>query len=153
MYKKLMVPMDGSELAECVLPHVEAVARAFRAEVEVIRVIEPIVLLTRGGIALTEKEIKQIEMHSKSEAENYLARIIGLLSSKGIKAQSKAIRGKIAESLVDYAKSSGADLIIMATHGRSGISRWFLGSIADRVLRTSHVPVLLIRAPGWAEAS
>lgn len=148
MYKRIMVPLDGSELAECVLPHVETIARATQASVDLVRVIQPIEIPTRGGIALTPENVKQIEKEMKEEAEEYLSKTREMLRNKGFRVQSKYIFGKVAESLIDYAKTTNADLIIMTTHGRSGISRWVLGSVADRILHVSHIPVLLIRAPG-----
>lgn len=152
MYQRIMVPMDGSELAERVLPHVETIAASSNATVELVRVIEPFELPTRGGIAISEDDIKQIEQHMESEAQTYLARIEDTLKGKGVKAESTVIRGKVAESLVDYARSSNADLIIMATHGRSGISRWAWGSVADRILHASHIPVLMVQSTGQSAA-
>lgn len=152
MYQKIVVPVDGSELAECVIPHVETIARATQAVVELVEVIEPLKIPTRGGIALSEEDLKQIELQTYNEVQNYLAKITETLRSKDIEVHSKAIKGKAAESIVDYARSINADLIIMATHGRSGISRWVWGSVADRILHASHTPVLLIRAPGSAPA-
>lgn len=151
MYRKIMVPVDGSELAECVIPHVETIAGATQAVVELVQVIEPLEIPTKGGIALSAENIKQIEMQINKEVQDYLAKIAGVLRNRGLKVESKALYGKVAESLVDYADNTNADLIIMATHGRSGISRWVRGSVADRVLHASHVPVLLVRAPGLAE--
>ena len=152
MYQKIVVPVDGSELAECVIPHVETIARAAQAVVELVEVIEPLKIPTRGGIALSEADLEQIELQTYNEVQNYLAKITEPLRSKDIEVHSKAIKGKAAESIVDYARSINADLIIMATHGRSGISRWVWGSVADRILHASHTPVLLIRAPGSAPA-
>ena len=143
-----MVPLDGSEIAECVLSHVEAVAKSCRAPVELVRVVEPIEIPTRGGLALTSDDLKQIELQAKQEAEVYLEGIAGRLSRAGLSAKSEVIIGKAADSLIDYARSTHADLIIMATHGRSGISHWFWGSVAQRILHSSHIPVLLVRPPG-----
>lgn len=75
MYKKIMVPMDGSELAECVLPHVETIAKACNASVELVQVIEPLEIPTRGGIALTTDDIKKIETQTKNEAERYFNKL------------------------------------------------------------------------------
>ena len=148
MYRNIMAPLDGSELAECVLPHVEAIAKERQAVVEVVSVVEPIEIPTRGGIALSGDDLKQIELQAKHEAENYLGGVVSRLEHAGVKVKSKLIMGKAADSLSDYAQSGNFDLIIMATHGRSGISRWIRGSVADRILQSSSVPVLLVRAPG-----
>ncbi len=147
MYSKIMVPLDGSKLAECVLPHVEAIAKLSKASVELVQVIEPIELPTRGGLALSVDDIKQIEEHSRNDVESYLDSIVSRLKNSGIKARSKILSGKAAERLVDYIHESTFDLVIMTTHGRSGISRWIWGSVAERILHSSSIPVLLIRPP------
>jgi nucleotide-binding universal stress UspA family protein len=146
MYRRIMVPLDGSKMAECVIPHVETVAKLSNASVELVHVIEPVELPTRGGLALSVDDLKQIEEHSKQEAENYLREIVGRLKSAGIKSHSKLLTGKAADSLVDYIQENNFDLVIMATHGRSGISRWFWGSVADKILYSSQIPVLLVRS-------
>jgi len=148
MYKKIMVPVDGSDLAECVLPHVETIASATRATVELVRVVEPLQVPTKGGIALTVEDIAQIEKETTAEARKYLEDLASMLRDKGLKVETRLISGKVAESLTDDALNINADLIVMATHGRSGVSRWVWGSVADRILHASRVPVLLVRAPG-----
>ena len=148
MYKRIMVPLDGSELAECVLPHAETIAKQFKATVELVRVIETIEIPTRGGIALSAEELEQIQLHDKLDAESYLEKIADQLNQAGIKAKSKLLTGKVAESLSEYIHKSNFDLIIMATHGRSGISRWIWGSVAERILHSCPIPVLLIRPNG-----
>jgi nucleotide-binding universal stress UspA family protein len=145
MYRKIMVPLDGSKMAECVIPHVETVAKLSNASVELVHVIEPVELPTRGGIALSVDDLKQIEEHSKRDARKYLMEVVRRLNSTGIKSHSKLLTGKAADSLVDYIQENKFDLIIMATHGRSGISRWFWGSVADKILYSSKIPVLLVR--------
>ena len=147
MYRKIMVPLDGSQLAECVLPHSETIAKLCQATVELVRVIEPIEIPTRGGIALSVDDLKQIESHSKRDAEDYLNVIADRLTRVGIRVQSKLLTGKAADSLVDYIHKSDFDLVIMATHGRSGVSRWIWGSVADKILHSSSTPVLLVRPP------
>jgi nucleotide-binding universal stress UspA family protein len=153
MYQKIMVPLDGSELAECVLPHTEIIAKLCNASVELVSVIEPIELPTRGGIALSGDDLKQIESHSKHDAENYLRGIVDRLKRTGIKAHSKLLTGKAADSLVNYIHKSNFDLLIIATHGRSGISRWIWGSVADKILHSSAIPMLLVRPPGCIPGS
>jgi len=140
-----MVPLDGSKLAECVLPHIEAVAKLCTASIELVRVIEPVELPTRGGVALSVDDLKQIEARSKNDAQSYLRGIVRRLKDAGIKAHPKLLIGKAADSLLDYIREKDFDLVIMATHGRSGISRWIWGSVAERILRSSSIPVLIIR--------
>jgi nucleotide-binding universal stress UspA family protein len=146
MYRRIMVPLDGSKMAECVIPHVETVAKLSNAGVELVHVVEPVELPTRGGIALSGDDLRQIEEHSRHEAQSYLKEIVSRLKSSGIKSHPKLLTGKAADSLVDYMQENNFDLVIMATHGRSGISRWFWGSVADKILYSSKIPVLLVRS-------
>ena len=152
MYQKVMVPLDGSELAECVLPHVEAIAKGCNTkDVTFLQIVEP--FQPRGGTGhiFSEEDKKRIDTEHKDAAEKYLAQILSRVKYKGVNVQSEIISGKpAAEGIADYATKNGVDLVITATHGRSGISRWVLGSVADRILRSSRVPVLMVRAPGCA---
>ncbi|MFC1911886.1 universal stress protein [Chloroflexota bacterium] len=155
MYQKIMVPLDGSELAECVLPHVETIARGSETKnVIFVRVLEPLYVPAGesadwSGItkAQTDTENK-IEAERRTEAENYLDRLVNRLDCGSARTQTELLTGKAAESLADYAVKNEVDLIIIATHGHSGISRWVRGNVADRILHSSCAPVLMVRAPG-----
>lgn len=151
MYQKIMVPLDGSELAECVLPHVEVLAKGCGVEdIIFVRVAEPfhVSAPSMARSYLSEENIKRIESENRTDAENYLNQIVSRVRYDGTNVQSEVLVGKAADTIADYATKSEVDLIILATHGRSGISRWVYGSVADRILRSSCVPVLMIRAPG-----
>ena len=157
MYQKIMVPLDGSEVAECVFPHVQAFITGCKTNTIVfVRVIEPTPSGFRGASSATSKEnlekilvhTKKFEEERKTSAEGYLKAVMGRIKPNGVTFQTEVIVGKTAEGLIDYAESNDIDLILIATHGRSGVSRWVRGSIADRVLRASKVPVLMVRAPG-----
>lgn len=149
MYQKIMVPLDGSELAECVIPHVETISKGCKVgNVILVRAVEPLELQPQSWVAFSQDELDRIESGRRSDAEDYLKRVVKQLQDAGADVQSEVILGKAAESLADYATKQGVDLIIMATHGRSGISRWYWGSVAERILRSSCVPVLMVRAPG-----
>ncbi len=151
MYKKILVPLDGSGLAECVLPHVESIARGCNTEsVTFIRVAEPIPIPLNGdeAAAVSPSYWKRMEAESRAAAEHYLNRLINRVKYDQVHIQSEVISGRVAESIAEYAAKTGVDLIAIATHGRSGISRWVWGSVADRVLRSSSVPILMVRAQG-----
>ena len=149
MYKKIMVPLDGSDLAECVLPHAEAIAMGCEVKnVTFVRVVEPLHLPSASEWVPTPEERERIESGHRSDAQDYLTELVGRLKYDGVDLQSEVIMGKAAESLADYAEKNGVDLIVIATHGRSGVSRWVWGSVADRILRSACVPVLMVRAPG-----
>ena len=150
MYQRVLVPLDGSELAECILPHVETIAKGCGVQnVIFLRVVEPFYMPSGYHDAVFhEEEIKNVDSDSKLLAENYLIQLPSLTKYDGVNVQSEVIMGKAAESITEYTTKNSIDLSIIATHGRSGISRWVWGSVADRVLRSACVPVLMVRAPG-----
>ena len=149
MYRKILVPLDGSKLAECVFPHVEALIQGCQAkEIVFIRVVEPISLLVTGEYIPAAVDIEQLLSSMTAEAEGYLKALVQGFKRDGADLKWEVKSGRVVEILVDYAVDHGIDLIVIATHGRSGVSRWVWGSVADRVLRSSCVPVLMVRAPG-----
>ena len=153
MYKKIMVPLDGSQLAECVLPHLEMITRACQmATVVLVRVADPGLppetFPTSGEFGLYRTDWEKLMKHRQTEAEDYLKKLCSRLNYDWANVESKVLVGTVAETLADYATKNDVDLILIATHGRSGISRWVMGSVADRVMRSACVPVLIIRAPG-----
>lgn len=162
MYQKIMIPLDGSELAECVLSHAEAFIKGGMARTAVlIWVLEPLPTAMYGASVETFASSAQedifasnadywgkMEADRKSTAEEYLSRIAGRFSHYGAEIKCEVLEGRIAETLANYAEKNDVDLLLIATHGRSGVNRWLMGSVADRVLHYSDVPVLMVRAPG-----
>jgi nucleotide-binding universal stress UspA family protein len=162
MYKKILVPLDGSELAECVLPHVEEVAKGCNTEeVILISVTEQVRGRTRApeaqelyrasdkpGYHGAGSEVVVTLGKKEKQAQRYLGRIAKGMEAKGFKVRTEVLLWPPAEAIALYAEHSGTDIIIMSSHGRSGPSRWAHGSVADKVLRASCVPVLMVRAPG-----
>jgi nucleotide-binding universal stress UspA family protein len=152
MYKKILVPLDGSKLAECALPHVEELAKGCNTEKVILASVTERVQGYRAfedpsqplGQQLTPEAVGKKE----KQAQRYLDRIAEAMDAKGIKVDTEVLLGDPAEEIVIYAKHPGCDIIVMSSHGRSGPSRWAHGSVADRVLRASCVPVLMVRAPG-----
>jgi len=150
MYKTILVPLDGSELAECVLPYVESMIKEKQVEkVILVRVIETF-LSTVGhyGEGISKEAVDRLYGELTTTAEEYLKKIKDRISTDGVEVQGEIIRGAAAESVADFAKENNVDLIAVATHGHSGISRWAVGSTADKILRSSCVPVLMVKAPG-----
>ena len=153
MYNKIMVPLDGSDLAECVIPHVEAIISAFNStEVVLVRVLDPIRLPVsvpaQGSFGFTEKDRRQLEESLEKAAHEYLEKMAGSLAFPGTVISHAVLEGSPANMLADYATKNAVDLIVIASHGRTGVSRWIMGSVAERIVRTSCVPVLMVRAPG-----
>jgi nucleotide-binding universal stress UspA family protein len=149
MYQTILVPLDGSELAECVLPHVEILALGCQVKKVIFaRVVEPFHQPT-GDYILDEEQVKKFESEHKAVAQDYLRKIPDRVKlTQGVQVQSEILHGRVADTLADYASRHPVDLIVIATHGRSGVSRWVWGSVADRILRSACVPVLMVRAPG-----
>jgi len=150
MYQKILVPLDGSDLAECVLPHVKAIAGGCGVgSVIFVQVADTFLSHpTGGGGWFNDELIKKYDAASKAAAERYLKKLASQSDYGKVNIETKVLVGNPAEELADFAKKNKADLIIIATHGRSGISRWVWGSVADRLLRSACVPVLMVRAPG-----
>jgi len=139
--------LDGSPQAECVIPHLETIAKTGVNEIELISVVEPIEIPTRGRMALSEDDVKQITLEAKNDTQKYLGQVAARLTRAGIKVHPIILTGKPAESLIDYIGSNDIDLVIMATHGRSGLNRLFWGSVAEKVVRSVNTPVLLVKNP------
>ena len=149
MYKKIMVPLDGSVLAECVLPHVMTITKGCGCEeLILLRVVEPERIYPVSDSAIDPNLAATRETERKKAAEEYLHLIADRHAQPGLTYTAKAVIGRVAESLVDYCAKNSVDLIIIATHGRSGITRWVRGSVADKILRSSKIPVMMVRAPG-----
>jgi nucleotide-binding universal stress UspA family protein len=162
MYKKILVPLDGSKLAECALPHAEELAKGCDTEeVILISVTEQVRGRTRAPEAQElyrssdrpefqggGSEITVTLGKKENRALRYLARIAKRLEAKEVKVRTEVLFWPPAEAIASYAEHNDADIIVMSSHGRSGPSRWARGSVADKVLRISCVPVLMVKAPG-----
>ena len=138
MFKKILVPLDGSKLAEKILPQVKELVKFSGAEVHLLKVVM--------SYEIDPKKDKEELEKLAGEAQEYLDQVAARLKKKGIQASATVAYGKDAVQICDYASGKKCNLIAMSTHGRSGLSRWALGSVADKVLQCSSVPVLLFRA-------
>ena len=181
MYKKIVVPLDGSKLAECILPHVVDLAKGTGTE-EIILVsvtervsgktpigeytqtkpspiMAPQPMIMYESVATGDAVVLELPSNISvatgkmlSQAQRYLDRVAGQLDKEvrqnRINVRLTVLLGNPAEEIVHFAEQEGADLILIASHGRSGISRWTHGSVAERVFRGSKVPVLVVKAPG-----
>lgn len=145
MYKKILVPLDGSELAKRGLDEAERLAKYFNAEVILFEVVPFMPIY--GSPELVAPLI--VDEKQKESVHNYLVGLAEELKKRGIKATTMVRTGQqVALEIIEFAKESGADLVVMSTHGRSGITRWMLGSVAMKVLSRGETPVLLIRSKG-----
>jgi nucleotide-binding universal stress UspA family protein len=149
MYKKILAPLDGSQFSECSLDHVKTIARGCAVpEVVLLRVVEPILATDMATFAQTGIDIMPYMKEVESAAKSYIEKMAADLQKAGLQVAGIATVGRAADTILSYIDQNGVDLVVMSTHGRSGISRWFMGSVADKVVRNSKAPVLLISPPG-----
>jgi nucleotide-binding universal stress UspA family protein len=145
MYRKILVPLDGSKVAEGVLPHAKALAYSEGAELVLLTVgANPGVDFAFSDPGLAQSAILEQEERSKK----YITQIERQLQAAGFRTSAVLRVGSVAEVILGVAEELDVDCIAMSTHGRTGPARWLLGSIAERVVHNSKVPVLLIRASG-----
>jgi nucleotide-binding universal stress UspA family protein len=141
MYKKILVPLDGSELAKKALDHAEKLSEAFDAEINLLQVVP--FMPTYGAPELVTPFV--FDEKQKEAAERYLTNLAEELKKRGFTVAAKVKTGmQVAAEIIDFAKESGVDLIVMCTHGHSGITRWVLGSVAHKVLTRAETPILLV---------
>jgi nucleotide-binding universal stress UspA family protein len=154
MYRNILAPMDGSQLAECVLPHLEAIVKGCGADtVTFIAVVQPAPVAGGWEYSVSEEQAKQSQSASKIAAENYLKTLANRIKYDGVKVKWEVIAmeryheiiPRVGDAIVEYADKNNMDLIVIATHGGAGPSRAIWGSVAGQVLRTSDMPVLMIR--------
>ncbi|MBI4634073.1 MAG: universal stress protein [Deltaproteobacteria bacterium] len=151
MYKKVLVPLDGSELAECSLPHVKNLAKdGSVGEVILLNVITlalPLMEINLDDSAMGNIfDFTAFRNQQREKSQKYLAGIQSRLSADGIKIKTESLEADTpVHAIVDYALKNSADLIVIATHGYTGMKKMLFGSTAFGVLHESHVPVLLIR--------
>jgi nucleotide-binding universal stress UspA family protein len=143
MIRKILIPLDGSALAQKALPYAEELAHRFEAELLLARVIQSTPVVVEYGVPAYELDFTQLY----KEAELYLDSIKGELRERHIPAQTLVLGDRpVAEGIIDLARDKEIDLIVMSTHGRSGLSRWVFGSVASKVLEHAPCPVYLVRA-------
>lgn len=144
MYNTILVPLDGSERAEVILSHVEDLALRYKSKVILLEVLEPLhTVVSPDGIYVPDQAIVE-ERRQASEA--YLTKIETQLRDKGIEATHQLATGRVIDQIIDIAEQEEADLVAMASHGRTGLARVFYGSVAAGVLHRIEHPLLLVRS-------
>lgn len=146
MINHILAPLDGSSLAECVLPHVVACARAFDARITLLRVLDE--MTSEGAVP-----ISPVSWHLvRAQGQRYLEDVAGRLAELGCEAQTVLLEGKAAEEILSYAEQNEVDLTIISSHGRSGLYRWNASSVAQKVIFETKSSVLIVRAYRATEA-
>ena len=149
VFKRALVPLDGSKESEAVIPYIEELASMLGAEVTLLQVLAVVYHVYISGdapaqVPYTEEEMKPL----KASAESYLEKAGSGLRGKGVTPKCQVRVGAAGHEIIRLADEIGADIVAMSTHGRSGVGRLVFGSIAEKVVRTGNTPVLLVRTPG-----
>lgn len=141
-YRNILVPLDGSQVGEAILPEVEAMAKAFNATVSILRAYYAHVF---PGADPTDAQVA-----ATREADEYVHKIKEQLKARGVAVEGHSrYESDAAKAILDHCEQHEVDLIMMSTHGRGAIGHWLLGSVAEKVIHHAKTPVFLIRAkPG-----
>lgn len=142
MYNRILIPLDGSPLAEQSLPHAIAIAECFKSELILLQVLIPL----PSPPTTTEAAILRAEEATAIIVHEYLESVAAKVQDQGITAQVITFGGRPHFQILQYAETNHVDMIVMCSRGQSGLSRWMIGSVADRVMRGANMPVLLVRA-------
>jgi nucleotide-binding universal stress UspA family protein len=156
VYSNILVPLDGSKLAELALPQAKELARAFGSRLHVVQVISPYAglgsILATGIAGSDTSELgmdlaRRIVEFQKSKGDDYLKNLETRLQESGIDHKTALLEGVADEMINEYARENDIDLIVMSAWGASGLKRFLLGSVTDRVVRSSDVTVMVVRPP------
>ena len=140
MFDNILVPLDRSVLAECVLPHVVAIARAFQSQVTLLSVLE------RDTRLDCTYRVDPLEWQiRKAEADEYLRSLAGRLHESCLPVKRRMLEGNAAEQIIDFAQSSGVNLIILSSHGQSGLTGWNVGSVVQKVVMRARTSIMIVR--------
>lgn len=143
--EKILVPLDGSELGQAALPYAEMLTLKTGAALELLHVVAPPGAI-EASLLTGPDWVKLIQVLQKA-GEDYLKEVVRQLGERGIKATYEVVTGEPADKIVQYAEAKGVSLIAMSTHGRTGLARWVMGSVADKVVHGASMPVWLVRSP------
>ena len=147
MYQKVLVPLDGSELAEYSLPHVINLAKEGSVgEVILLNVVHNFDITNIEGAISFYRDLEGMRKKAMDDSNKYLAGVASRLGSEGIKVRAESLEGgRPADIISDYAQKNGIDLLIIVTHGYTGLKKMMFGSVAIELIHNAHMPVLLIR--------
>lgn len=152
MFTRILVPLDGSTRAECAIPVAARIARASGGKIDLLRVVYPPIdygMYLTQSVTLVDKEMDA----AIDGATEYLAGMARTEALEGIDTKIEAIAGAVAPTVLSYTQSAEIDLVVMCSHGYSGLKRWMLGSVAEKVARHATVPVLILHENGPALTS
>ena len=151
MFARILVPLDGSELAERALPLARSITQSSNATIHLVQAVSrlPEAEAGRSGDSILVADLERDAARQLVEAritrgKEYIGRVAAQLEKAGIEVATALLEGGAAENIVDYTREHGIDLVVMSTHGFGGLKRLLLGSVTDRVIRSCEVPVLVV---------
>ena len=154
MYSRILVPLDGSAAAEQALPYARKLAQSFHAPIDLIQIVEPLPRELGADLNPQLHRHRNMELR-RASAQTYLDRVRSQLQEAGLGASCLVSEGHVASNILDEAARNEGSIIVMSTHGRSGIARWVMGSTTDKVVRAANRPILAVHAPAqdWRESN
>jgi nucleotide-binding universal stress UspA family protein len=146
MFETILVPLDGSQLADCVLPHVVAIARPFDAQITLLRILEK----NHAGTSAQLFDLLNWQIN-KTRSSLYLDKVQTWLQKKSIRVQTEVREGLIAEGISEYAQNQGMKLIVLSSHGRHGLTQWGISSVTQKTILSAQTSLLIVRADKYVE--
>ncbi len=141
MFNRIFLPMDRSSLAECVLPHAVAVARAFESQVTLVHVMDP------PHSANWRRAVDPLNWRiRKAEAESYLGELVLRLQKAGLPAERQILEGHAAERIVEFSRKNDVPLIMISSHGQSGLTGWNVSGVVQKIILRAHTSIMIVRA-------
>lgn len=148
MFDTILVPLDGSQLADCVLPHVAAISRAFDAEIILLRMLEK----NLAGTSAQMFDLLNWQIN-KTKSALYLEKTKERFQDLSVRARIAVVEGLVAKGIIEFAQSEGIKLIVLSTHGRNGLTEWGISSITQKIILSAQTSLLLVRAHQYGNFS
>lgn len=148
MFDTILVPLDGSQLADCVLPHVVAISRSFDAEIILLRMLEK----NQAGTSAQMFDLLNWQIN-KTKSALYLEKIKARIQELQVRAHTVVVEGLVAEGIIEYAQTQGMKLIVLSSHGRNGLTQWGISSITQKIILSAQTSLLIVRAHQYGNYS
>ncbi len=148
MFDTILVPLDGSQLADCVLPHVVAISHPFDADIILLRMLEK----NQTGTSAQMFDLLNWQIN-KTKSTLYLEKTKARIQSLSIRARTAVIEGLVAEGIIEYAQTRGMKLIVLSSHGRNGLTQWGISSITQKIILSAQTSLLIVRAHQYGDQS
>ncbi len=141
MFDTILAPLDGSQLADCVLPHIVAISRSFDAEVTLLRMLEK----NQAGTSAQMFDLLNWQIN-KTKSALYLEKIKSCFQGLSVRSRTTVVEGLVAEGIIEYAQNQGMKLIVLSTHGRNGLTQWGISSVTQKIILSAQTSLLIVRA-------